>query len=135
MPLSMEGVLYGLRNLAVGDDEQTRIEMEDDDTVASVQDLIDLGDYFGAYRKAIEDTMLPEDEEGAVEISPLDCLCWALSFEFEEDWDCIEDANIPFLRHLLELARNHDNEDSEMAISLAFEMWTEYQDIMEKGAI
>jgi len=53
----MYDIIYGLRNLSVMDDEQTRIEdmLEDvpEDVRLFVSELIDAGEYARAYRVAI----------------------------------------------------------------------------------
>lgn len=139
-------VLYGLRNLCIGDDEQTRIEDVDDPEMNSiVKHLIAAGEYDLAYRWAIKEAMTgrPDpmtgeiDESTAINLEPHEVLCWALGFESMSSWDDIEAGTIEAIIKLLQLPAEHwilnDGDDGqyakEEAISLAFEMWALYVEL------
>ena len=81
--LTLDDALYGLRNLSVGDDEQTRISDETERLNLSpeVVALIDAGDFDAAYKLAIRPVlanMTRDDVLTAVRE-------WARDFVFSDD--------------------------------------------------
>lgn len=55
--LSLDDALYGLRNLIIGDDEQTRILEYRDELAAEARALLDAGRYEAAYELAIAEAI------------------------------------------------------------------------------
>lgn len=113
-------VLYGLRNLAVGDEEETRIE-DVNDLSPEVQAMVDAEEYVDAYRTAIEEAV--KGNPPAVEITLMDCVTWSIWFELiggrsEYDTDY-----------------NEGPETINSAFNQAFEMWDILGGILEKGAV
>lgn len=123
-------VLYGLRNLTVGDEEETRImDQLDDVDDPRIAELEETGKFNEAYELAIQETMTTEE----LQVVPIECLCWSLWFELLPDEDVARfDGSVQILKDLLGRVDLTDDESLEMtqyAINQGFDMWALYQRI------
>jgi len=102
MTLTKQDVLYGLRNLVTGDDEQTRIaDLPIEDVGLKVFLMANnryAPDFDGAYRLAIREAAFDESHpEGDWDIVLWDCLKWSWDFNYPYIKD---DGLIPAIRFI-----------------------------------
>lgn len=93
MALNNGEVLYGLRNLATGDDEESRIQDVVSEVSPQVHELIERGHYHLAYRVAIR--------ESGIKVELHECEDWARWWLDETDEDAEKLAAEMYEQYLL----------------------------------
>jgi len=109
-PFTTDDALYGLRNLAVGDDEQTRIADYDLDVLTpDARACVERDDYEGAYVAQIRATLAHLTREQVADLADT----WAIAF-------CSPDCD------------DDENDDAERPEDLADDMMNVYDDMIAR---
>lgn len=93
--MTIDDAIYGLRNVFIGDDEQTRIvDFVDDIPDAATRDLVELrlgaNDYDGAYEAAIRYVLAPLTREQLVTAVETWCKLWFEEMR-DDDPECMQE--------------------------------------------